>query len=312
MSGNREKEVWKELDRLTFLASIVAIVILVAIYFIIGEMKPSEESIWNTVKVFVQDIIINLIPVFLLFMGSYAVFRRIQTLRSERETEDLASKVAFKVVEVLRETNTLTEDAPASDETPTMIRKSPISTESRELLEKIEFDYSDSPTEHGWRVVECLDETQVVPTHFDDGFAGKAIKVRSTVSYAMDYDVKPPAVVGSIVEFVVELEDRESAIYACFSLQSSDGSTSKPGHAYFNVQVGKGQPIPHGDDSIEWILFVEPAPPHLGGGWVRLPIDLDEAVEQTFGRSGWKLGRLIGFRLRGNLSLAHISVFKAK
>jgi len=179
-----------------------------------------------------------------------------------------------------------------------------------QLLEKIEFDYSDHPAEHGWRVVECRDETLVVPTHFDDGFVGKAIEVRSTVSYAMDYNVKPAAVFGSIVEFVVDLEDTESAIYACFSLQSSDGSTSKPGHAYFNVQVGKGQPIPH--SSNEWILPVEPAPPHLGGRWVRLPIDLDEAVKQTFGRSGWKLGQLIGFRLRGNLSLARISVFKAK
>ena len=181
-----------------------------------------------------------------------------------------------------------------------------------QLLEKIKFAYSDSPTEHGWRVVECPDETQVVLTHFDDGFVGKAIRVRSTVNYAMDYDVKPAAVFGSIVEFIMLLEDTASAIYACFSLQSSDGSTLKPGYAYFNIRVGKGQPIPHGDGSMEWILPVEPASPHPGGRWVRLPIDLDEAVKQTFGTSGWKLGQLIGFRLRGNLSLAHISVFKAK
>ena len=102
MSNNREKNLWKEMDRLAFWASIAAIVILTVIYFAIGRMKPDEESIWSTACVFVLDIIANLIPVLLLFMGSYALLRRIQAFRTEQETEELASKIASKVAGLLR------------------------------------------------------------------------------------------------------------------------------------------------------------------------------------------------------------------
>lgn len=186
------------------------------------------------------------------------------------------------------------------------------SKEPGELLEKIGFDYSDSPTNHGWRILECPDETQVVLRHFDDGFVGSAIEIRSTVWYAMDYAVKPVAVFGSIVEFVAILENKASIIYAGFSLRSSDDSKSKPGPFWLNFPVGKGQPIPHGDGNTEWSFPVEPTLLHPGSSWVRFQVDLNEAVNQTFGTLGWRFGQLIGFRLRGNLSLTQISIFKAE
>ncbi len=106
MSNDREKSLWKELDTLAFLASTVAIVILTVAYFIIGGTKPSEENMWSLARTFALDIIANLIPAFLLFAGAYAFFRRIQALRSDQETEELASRVSDKILERLKEKET--------------------------------------------------------------------------------------------------------------------------------------------------------------------------------------------------------------
>jgi hypothetical protein len=117
MSNKREKDLWKELDKLAFWASALAIAVFAASYFIIAGTAPSEDSFWAIVRTFALDIIANLIPTFLLFAGSYALLRRIQILKAQRETEDLseelASKVATRVVQTLADS--VSRDASSSD-----------------------------------------------------------------------------------------------------------------------------------------------------------------------------------------------------
>ncbi len=181
------------------------------------------------------------------------------------------------------------------------------SKEYGSLLEKIEFDYQDPPTKHSWRIVDCPDKTRVSLRFFDDGFVGRALEIEATVRYAMDCTVSPSVELGSVVEFVTKLETGGSVVYARLSVQSSDSSRSKA--VWFNFPVGKGQPWPHGDGSSEWSFPVTPT--HLGGNWLQFRVDLNEAVRQTYGKDGWRFEKLRGFRLRGNLSLAYISVFEA-
>jgi hypothetical protein len=50
-------------------------------------------------------------------------------------------------------------------------------------------------------------------------------------------------------------------------------------------------------------------PTSLDDGWAKFEVDLPLAVEQTFGTDGWSYRELMGFRLRGNLKIAYISVY---
>lgn len=175
-------------------------------------------------------------------------------------------------------------------------------------VEEIRFNYQDSPTKHGWRILETPDETQLVIKHFVDGFVGKAIQIQSATRYAMDYAVKPLAEFGSIIEFTVRLDKRDGFVYALMSVHSKDNSHSKL--VWLNFPVGSKQPYPHGDGSGEWGYPVKPIP--LEGDWLLFQIDLKKAVEQTYGKAGWKFEQLKSFRFRGDLSVANISVFEEK
>lgn len=97
MSQKRESNLWNELYFFQFIGASVVIVLLVAIYFIITFTNPNEGSNWAVARLLALSVIANLIPIFVLFTGSYALFRRIQTLRSERDTENLASKISSEI-----------------------------------------------------------------------------------------------------------------------------------------------------------------------------------------------------------------------
>lgn len=97
MSNSREKDLWETLEKYHLWMAFLVTIILVSIYFWIGWMKPVEGSLPDTARTLVLDIIANLIPVLLLLIGSYALFRYLQELKSKRETGELASKVADMV-----------------------------------------------------------------------------------------------------------------------------------------------------------------------------------------------------------------------
>lgn len=177
-----------------------------------------------------------------------------------------------------------------------------------ELLQKIDFDYSDSPVEHKWHLGESTDETQPSFLHFPDGFVGKALEIKSTVRYRMDFFVDQLASLGSYIEFVAKLEN-ESYFQTCIRVQSKDSSNVRK--LWLSFCAGTEQPKRIDDGSDTWYEYVvNVIPTQLEGGWARFELDLIKAVQLTAGKEGWKFGQLERVRLRGNISIAHISIFK--
>jgi hypothetical protein len=179
----------------------------------------------------------------------------------------------------------------------------------RDLIQRIDFDYplEESPFENGWRLVEGAQPTFEYPT--DDSF-GKVIAIREVARserpYALDYNVEPDARrLGKMVEFVAELKPG-AAIYArVVNVLSKARSTSTEGWIQFQIGTSQPQKVAYN----EWVMCVMPT--QLKGNWQLFRIDLIDAVNQTFGNDGWSFKKLIGFRLRGNLELAYISVLKS-
>jgi predicted nucleotide-binding protein len=174
------------------------------------------------------------------------------------------------------------------------------------LIQRIDFDYfpEDLPTERGWRRAEGAPPKLGLA----DYFGRKAIAIRevswSDRPYALDLNVEPDSRrLGKIIEFVAKLEPG-AAIYAHMDVQSKDLSKSE--RVWIQFQVGASKPKQVNDD--EWVMFVTPT--QFKEDWQVFRIDLRDAVAQTFGKEGKGFERLIGFRLRGNLDLAYISVCK--
>ncbi len=177
-----------------------------------------------------------------------------------------------------------------------------------ELFQKIEFDYQDSPIEHGWTIVGA-DETEVIVVHISDQFVGNAVSINSPVNYGMDFEVTTAAKqFGKVIEFVADLEN-DSRIYAFVGLKQDNGTTTT---GWLKFKAGDGQPQPSAIATNigegEWSVPIKPLL-YRGGDWLLFQVDLEDAVKRTFGRDGWSFQQLIKFRVRGDLSLDYLSVF---
>lgn len=174
------------------------------------------------------------------------------------------------------------------------------------LLQTIDFDYQDSPINHGWEIVDASDESLVEIEHISDSFVGKAIRVHSSTWYGMDFDIGQPYQMGDIIELTVDFEDWAS-IYVLVSLvhQTKPASTGW-------IKFSPGKLDPHIVDigntgQGEWEVFIQPLE-KVGGEWFLYQVDLAQAVEDTFGRDGWTYLQLEKVRIRGNLALDRISI----
>jgi hypothetical protein len=170
----------------------------------------------------------------------------------------------------------------------------------RKLLQKIDFAYDDTPTNHGWHFAE---QAQVDFMHILDGIYGKILTIQPLGWYGLDFPVKPEARLGRYIEFVVKLE-QEAPVYARVRVQSKNGIVSK------NVwlRFSPGRPHMQQVDDDEWIVYVQPV--QTQGGWIALQANLKEVTARTFGTNGWEFRQLEGLRVRGSLSIAHINVYK--
>jgi hypothetical protein len=79
--------------------------------------------------------------------------------------------------------------------------------------------------------------------------------------------------------------------------------------ARIQIKVGTSKPEPHPTMKNEWIIYVTPT--KLEENWQLFRIDLIDEFKRTFGTEGKSFEGLIGFRVRGNLDLAYISVFES-
>ena len=107
------------------------------------------------------------------------------------------------------------------------------------------------------------------------------------------------------VAFIAKLSDR-SYIYARIRMSSKDGQTvSRDGW----IAVDVGDKCPRKVSRDEWVIYRKPSP----GGWARFDLFLPEETNRTFGQAeGLQFSELLGFRLRGSLSVSPISLFWAE
>jgi hypothetical protein len=174
---------------------------------------------------------------------------------------------------------------------------------NRQLIEKMSFDYSDSPENHGWII---LDQPQPTFNHISSGFVGEALEIKSYEGRAMDFPIGAASSFGTMVEYVVKLEGK-AVVYTYVKVQSKDRAASKK--VWFAFVPGTEKPkLVNYPPEEEWTIYVTPE--QLGGGWLSFQIDLEEIVKDTVGTDGWSLGQLQGLRLRSNLCVAHISIYK--
>jgi hypothetical protein len=173
------------------------------------------------------------------------------------------------------------------------------------LLQKIDFNYKDSPTKHNW-IIRSPDENQPIITLHTNGFWGKTIKIQSNVLYAMDLPLTEPiAKIGKRIEFIGRMEN-DSRFYSLGNYISKDGSSRKD--IWFNYQIGDGDPIVFNDDKSEWLVYIEPE--LLEDNWQKFSIDLQHVINRSVAKEGWSLKELTRFRVRGNIQIAQIKVFR--
>lgn len=101
MVEDRDRSLWEEIDRFAFWVSALIIGVLIIVYYQISRTPSNEGTFWNILRTLSLDVLANLLPVLLVFSISYVLFRRIQALRSERDTEAVATKVASTISEKL-------------------------------------------------------------------------------------------------------------------------------------------------------------------------------------------------------------------
>jgi len=155
-------------------------------------------------------------------------------------------------------------------------------------LQTIDFNYGSSPLNHGWKLTQEENAVEPTITHVSDvGFWGKAIKIRATATYALDCFVKPLAQAGQRLEFAAKLEGGYG-IYAHVNIQSQDWAARKD--VWLNFQVGNSQPLPYGDGSTEWTVYLKPKP--LGDEWALFRVNLVDEVERSFGMKVGSYGNL--------------------
>ncbi len=182
--------------------------------------------------------------------------------------------------------------------------------QSLAVVQKIDFDYQDSPINNGWAMIEA-GSPPVVFSHMADENVGGAIDINSPVKYGMDFNINSAAIqFGNMIEFVADMREN-AAVYALAVIRQESGNTTT-GWLKFVLAEGKILPtavtIGSGNGSDEWLINVSPVL-HRGGNWLLFQVDLRDAVNDTFGKDGWSFSALQKLRLRGNLSLDYITIF---
>ncbi|MBN8656639.1 MAG: hypothetical protein J0M11_12965 [Anaerolineae bacterium] len=137
MNNKRENDLWKQIDRLIFIIALLGLIILIGAYFIIS----NTENIDPILQGLILNVILNTIPTSILFVGAYLVFRHIEKLRAERDSEELANKVVLRLVEIAKiQTSKAGEDTNFLEDLPDLSGLYLKITHELEITKKA-FDY---------------------------------------------------------------------------------------------------------------------------------------------------------------------------
>ena len=130
---------WAAIDRLAVIASIVIVAFLSYVYF----QLPKWSAIPELARGFLMAVIANIIPVYILFMVSFFLFREIQKSRDRESSRVLAKQISEYLQESYRQDNAF----PSQDEgvdlwIPNKELQEALNEKSRKLSE-LEKEYSE-------------------------------------------------------------------------------------------------------------------------------------------------------------------------
>ena len=98
MNSGQTRRIFEFVNRFLILVAALVVVLLGALYLVVGLLlPPSSGGIGALIREFLTGICINLIPVFLIAVGSYFFLREYQSIKSDQETSDLAEKLSVIV-----------------------------------------------------------------------------------------------------------------------------------------------------------------------------------------------------------------------
>ena len=187
---------------------------------------------------------------------------------------------------------------------------SPEQTSNLLTLETIQFDYPDSPLQHDWKLVEGNTEL-IAFTQIVDPKVGNALRITSPEEnfYGLDLELNPRVKeFGDYLEVVSRYDDESASIYTYIGMTRIDGAYQT---GWLKYKLGEGGPLPSqkttGEN--EWVLYLTPES-FSNTNWVKLQVDLDQAVHDTYGTDDWSFDKLLKFRIRGNITIDNITIYE--
>ena len=185
----------------------------------------------------------------------------------------------------------------------------PIFTPTPNLaIQTIDFNYVESPIEHGWYFSESIDTSQIVFNPLYESANISGVEVNSSIKWGMDFDLEPATKqFGRVLEFVV-IPRKDAAIYTFINISKSDG-THSTGWLKFTFCDGDVEPILRDNSgSAEWRVCLSPF--SHDDNWLLFRVQIIDEVKKTFSADGWSFQGLNKIRVRGNLSLDYFSIYE--
>jgi len=170
---------------------------------------------------------------------------------------------------------------------------------------RVTFDYlPDSPANNGWTL--HVDGENGSPPGFSaaqDSPTPGGIKIVKNDRYALDYSVSQTQSLANMVELYAKFE-QGAYFYLKVKLSSRDGS--KVQNVWLAHIIGQGVPAKAFNN--EWKVPVQGD--ILENAWVQFKLSIEDEISKTFGIDGWIFQELIGFRMRGSLSISSIILYR--
>lgn len=178
-------------------------------------------------------------------------------------------------------------------------------TEAFKEIGRINFDYlPNSPINNGWTL--HINEENGNPPTFSAALnppTPGSLKIIKNSRYALDYSVSQLQSLANMVELYAKFE-QDACFYLKVKVSSRDNSKTQI--VWLAHTIGQGIPIKAFNN--EWKLSVQGD--ILENGWVQLKISIEDEIAKTFGTDGWVFHDLIGFRIRGSISISSITLYR--
>ncbi len=178
-------------------------------------------------------------------------------------------------------------------------------TEAFKEIGRITFDYlPDSPINNGWTLnVDGENGSPPIFSAAPNYPTPGCIKIVKNDRYALDYSVTQLQSLANMVELYAKFE-QAACFYLKVKIASRDNSKMK--NVWLAHNIGQGIPIKTFDS--EWKVPIKGD--ILEDGWVQLKLSIKDEISKTFGTDGWVFHELIGFRIRGSISISSVTLYR--